>query len=84
MTKYVFAFMIAISITLLSCVRDRIVCTLEVEYCSGILDTVEYRGYIKPRIHTYREALPVIDGKAGWNVGDQTKIINVCKFRVLK
>lgn len=71
------------TLSLQSCVKDAVVCTVEVEYCHGGKDTVEYRGYTKPRISTYRHAVPILDGTNGWNNGRGTVILNVCKFRVL-
>lgn len=67
-----------------SCIRNSSTYKIEVEYCSGHIDTIDYIGYTKPRISTYRRAVPIIDGTNGWNVGEGTVIINVCKFRILE
>lgn len=47
---------------------------LEVEYCNGGKDTILFKG--KPYISTSKEAVPVIYG--------EPKIVNVCKFKILK
>lgn len=76
---------LALALTLMqSCVKDAVVCTIEVGYCNGGIDTVEYRGYSRPKIYTYKRAVPIIDGTNGWGTGGGTQILNVCKFRILK